>query len=55
MPLNDRGECAEMNHPAIESAIDEGHREVIPSGPPLENALLQAERLGLSGQARTVA
>ena len=47
--LNDQKQITAGNRGAIEKAIALGHRVVVTSGRPLRSALVQAERLGLTG------
>ena len=48
--LNDQKEITPGNRSAIEKAIALGHQVVVTSGRPLKSALVQAERLGLTGE-----
>lgn len=48
--LNDRKEITPKNRQAIEHILELGHKVVIASGRPLKSALIQAERLGLTGR-----
>ncbi|MCC8183119.1 MAG: Cof-type HAD-IIB family hydrolase [Clostridiales bacterium] len=48
--LRDDKTLSETNHRAIQDALARGHRAVITTGRPLKSALLQAQRLGLTGE-----
>lgn len=48
--LNDRKEITAGNRRAIEQALARGHRAVITTGRPLKSAILQAEKLGMTGR-----
>lgn len=47
--LNSRREITSGNRAAIEAALMAGHKVIITTGRPLPSALLQAEKLGLTG------
>lgn len=48
--LNDRKEITGGNRRAINQALARGHRVVITTGRPLKSAILQAEKLGMTGK-----
>ncbi|MGM9537754.1 MAG: Cof-type HAD-IIB family hydrolase [Candidatus Onthomonas sp.] len=48
--LNDRKEITPGNRLAINEALARGHRVVITTGRPLKSAILQAEKLGMTGK-----
>lgn len=48
--LNDHKEITPGNRRAIGEALSKGHRVVVTSGRPLKSSLVQAQRLGLTGE-----
>lgn len=48
--LRDDKSLSGVNYRAIQDALARGHRAVITTGRPLKSALIQAQRLGLTGQ-----
>ncbi|MCD7817532.1 MAG: Cof-type HAD-IIB family hydrolase [Lachnospiraceae bacterium] len=48
--LNDKKEITPGNRAAVDLALQQGHIIVIATGRPLSSAIIQAERLGLTGE-----